>query len=124
MNVQKPIRSLLWCLTLIFVACSTGHCRRDSKEVLQKVDPKPPTGYTQEDLGSIKVGKADGSKQCEAGTGVSLSDMAKNQLSGIEVLSSEKKSDGLMRIQSCGADTGMLNTYEMFPSLIQSYIQI
>ena len=100
-------------MALIAVACSTGHCRRDGKEVLEKVDPKPPSGYEEENLGSLRVGKADGSQQCGMRAGVSLEDMAKEELPGVKILSSEKRNDGLMRIQSCGADTGMLNTFEI-----------
>lgn len=107
------LKSISWFMALIFVACSTGHCRRDGKEVLKKIDPKPPKGYEQENLGSIKVAKADGSQQCGVRVGVSLEDMAKKELPGIKVLSSAKQNDGLMRIQSCGAETGMLNTYEI-----------
>jgi len=77
------------------------------------VDPKPPTGYEEENLGSIRVGKSDGSLQCGMKVGVSLSDMSEAELKGIKILSSEKKNDGLMRIQSCGASTGMMNTYEI-----------
>lgn len=110
---MKPVnsQSLLWFSFLFCVACSTGHCRRDGKGVLEKVDPKPPTGYEQENLGSITVAKADGSLQCEVKMGTKLEDMAQELLPGIEILSSEKRSDGLLRIQACGAATGMLNTY-------------
>ena len=110
---KQNFKSLLWCLALVFVACSTGHCRRDSSEVLKKIDPKPPTGYEEENLGSIRVAKSDGSQQCDMRAGVSLEDMAKEELPGVTILSSEKQNDGLMRIQSCGASTGMLNTYEI-----------
>lgn len=113
MQRNKTLRSLIWCLTLIFVACSTGHCRRDGNEVLEKIDPKPPTGYEEENLGSIRVGKADGSLQCGMRAGISLEDMAKAELPGVTILTSEKRNDGLMRIQSCGAGTGILNTYEI-----------
>lgn len=110
---SNSLRSLIWCCALIFVACSTGHCRRDSKEVLQVIDPKPPAGYEQENLGSLRVAKADGSQQCGMRAGVSLENMAKNELDGVKIISSEKRNDGMMRIQSCGASTGMLNTYEI-----------
>lgn len=108
---NRTLRSIAWFCTLVFVACSTGHCRRDGKEVLKKVDAKPPSSYEQESLGSIRIGKADGSLQCGMRAGIPLEDMAANELSGIKILSSEKRNDGLMRIQSCGAQTGMLNTY-------------
>jgi len=109
----NKLRSVLWCLTLIVVACSTGHCRRDGKEVIKAVDPKPPAGYEQENLGSIRVAKSDGSQQCGMRTGISLESMAKKELPGVNIISSEKKHDGLMRIQSCGAGTGMMNAYEI-----------
>ncbi len=107
------LKKLLLLLTLFLVACASGHCRRDSKEVLKDIEPEPPKGYEQEDLGSIQVAKPDGSRQCGMRAGVSLEDMAKEQLPGVNIISSEKKNDGLMRIQSCGAETGMLNTYEI-----------
>lgn len=103
--------SFLWIALLFCVACSTGHCRRDGKGVLEKVDPKPPAGYEEQNLGSITVAKPDGSRQCGVKMGEKLEDMASELLNGVEILSSEKKSDGLLRIQSCGAETGMLNTY-------------
>jgi hypothetical protein len=109
----KPLTSFLCCIAFISAACSTGHCRRDSQEVLEKLDPKPPTGYEQENLGSITVVKSDGSKQCGMRDGIPLDDMAESQLKGIQILSSEKKHDGLLRIQSCGASTGMMNAYEI-----------
>lgn len=112
MSIQNKIKSLVYFLALIFVACSTGHCRRDgSGQVLQQVDAKPPAGYEQEDLGHLTVSKPDGSLQCQARPGIPLDEMAKKELVGVKILSSEKKSDGLMRIQSCGSATGMLNTY-------------
>ncbi len=104
---------LLWSSMLVVVACSTGHCRRGEKDILKPLDPKPPTGYEEENLGSLFVGKSDGSLQCGMREGVPLKEMAKKELPGVQILSSEKKNDGLMRIQSCGADTGMLNIYEI-----------
>lgn len=106
-------KAFVWTLLCLTVACSTGHCRRDGKEMIENIDPKPPTGYEQENLGSLRVAKADGSLQCGMRVGMSLKDMAKEQLGGVKILSSEKKSDGLMRIQSCGAATGMVNIYEI-----------
>ena len=104
---------LLMALLFAGIACSTGHCRRDGSLVPSKVDAKPPTGYTQENLGSIVVGKADGSLQCEMKTGLSLEEMAEKQLNGIKIISSRKAHDGLVRIQTCGVETGMLNLYEI-----------
>jgi hypothetical protein len=94
------------------IACSTGHCRRDgSGKVLEEINAKPPTGFNQEDLGEITVSKPDGSLQCGVRVGMDLDVMAKKELAGVKILSSEKRNDGLMRIQSCGSATGLLNTY-------------
>ena len=109
----NPYKSIMWSLLWVIGACSTGHCRRDGKEMIENIDPKPPTGYEQENLGSIRVAKADGSLQCGMKAGMSLKDMAKEQLPGVKILSAETKNDGLMRIQSCGAQTGMVNIYEI-----------
>lgn len=109
--LKNKIKTLIWGLCLILVACSTGHCRRDGKEVLEKIDAKPPTGYEEQDLGSIRVAKPDGSLQCEMRAGMLLEEMAKDQLPGVKILSAEKLNDGLMRIQTCGAETGLMNVY-------------
>lgn len=111
MHCSKRLQCLLYLLALVGVACTTGHCRRGENTVLERVDPKPPTGYEEKDLGSIMVAKSDGSLQCNQRDGISLESMAERDLKGIEVLASEKMNDGLMRIQVCGADTGMLNVY-------------
>lgn len=95
------------------IACSTGHCRRDGDGVLEKVDTKPPTGYTEKNLGSITIVKADGSLQCGMRAGIDLDVMAREELPGIEILEAEKRPDGLMRIQVCGAETGILNSYKI-----------
>lgn len=113
MKNPSKIKMFLWCSTLILVACSTGHCRRGEKDILEPLDPKPPTGYSEENLGSLFIGKSDGSLQCGMREGIPLKEMAKNELENIQILSSEKKNDGLMRIQSCGSPTGMLNVYEI-----------
>lgn len=112
---STSVKTLLVLFSLLFIGsgCSTGHCRRDGSMVPDKVDAKPPTGYKQEDLGSIQVAKADGSLQCEMKSGFSLEDMAKRDLSSATILSSHKQHDGLVRIQSCGVETGMMNVYEI-----------
>jgi len=92
-------------------ACSTGQCRRNADTVLEEIDAKPPTGYEQQDMGQIRIAKPDGSLQCGYNEGVSLEQMAKNLIPEIRILAAEKLNDGLMRIQSCGAETGVLNVY-------------
>ena len=61
---------------------------------------------------TVFVEKSDGSKQCDATSGISLADMQK-QLTDMVIYSSTKKSDGLMHITLCGAETGMFNVYEI-----------
>ncbi len=60
---------------------------------------------------TIFVSKSDESKQCDA-VGISLSVM-QTQLIDITVYSAVKKSDGLMHIALCGAETGNYNVYEI-----------
>jgi hypothetical protein len=60
---------------------------------------------------TIFVSKSDESKQCDA-VGISLSAM-QTQLTDITVYSAVKKSDGLMHIALCGAETGNYNVYEI-----------
>src|SRR5690606_22862206 len=69
-------------------------------------------GANKVESGHILVAKSDGSRQCEEKSGISLVEMEK-QLKGIKVYSRSTQSDGLMRIQVCGASTGRLNVYEI-----------
>ncbi|MBY0451380.1 MAG: hypothetical protein K2P92_00005, partial [Bdellovibrionaceae bacterium] len=62
--------------------------------------------------GRVFVYKPDGSLQCGQGSRITPEDM-KKELGAIKVFSSENKSDGMMRIQVCGAPTGMANVYEI-----------
>ena len=61
---------------------------------------------------TVKVYKYDNSRQCGQGKALDLEDMAK-QLKNVKVISQEKKNDGMMRIQMCGAPTGVANVYEI-----------
>lgn len=72
--------------------------------------PQPPTEVAA--TGSIRVYKYDNSRQCGQGKTIALEEMAK-QLKNIKVLSQEKKNDGMMRIQMCGAPSGVANVYEI-----------
>ena len=80
---------------------------------MEKINPKPPTSYKQKNLGQVIIAKADGSLQCEPNSGLALSQMAEEQLANIEIISSLKQSDGLVRIRLCGEETGVLNTYKI-----------
>lgn len=60
----------------------------------------------------VKVTKPDNSKQCEANSGISLEEMAK-ELKGIKIYAKSKISDGNMYAAVCGGKTGLLNAYEI-----------
>lgn len=99
------------------IGCTQGHCRR-------KVDAPPavsvqdgpaeaiPATVKPEEKDRVFVYKYDGSLQCQKGKAISVDVMAK-ELKGISILSSVKKSDGMMHIQVCGTITGMANVYEI-----------
>jgi hypothetical protein len=105
------------------VACSTGKCREQRKtEPNPAVSPATTTDIpaaspmaTKTPAATVKVFKYDGSKQCEKSAGTDLETMAK-QLGSIKIISQKKTSDGRMRIQMCGSDTGQINLYEISSS--------
>ena len=100
-------------LVLAVVGCTQGHCRRKSDtpgaatpvDAGDAMNPSKATGRTF-------VYKYDGSLQCGMGKAIPLEVMAK-ELNGIPILSSVKKTDGLMHIQVCGSITGVANVYEI-----------
>jgi len=97
----KNILILLLLMPSLFLGCASGHCGRDGKAVKMNSAKL-----------KIFVYKYDGSKQCEQGTGTDLKTMSA-ELSSLKVFSMSKKSDGQMRVQVCGALTGMANVYEI-----------
>jgi hypothetical protein len=80
---------------------------------------------SEQDLANevVLVSKSDGSLQCGYKIGVTMEAMAQ-ELAGIEILKSEKRSDGLMRIQSCGAPTGMLNVYHIYRKDVKTALKL
>ncbi|MCC6138903.1 MAG: hypothetical protein IT287_09730 [Bdellovibrionaceae bacterium] len=93
-------------------ACTSGQCRRDGTPVVADDSVKT---ISEEQLANeiIVIGKSDNSLQCGYNVGITLEAMSK-ELEGMKILKSEKKHDGLMRIQSCGAPTGMMNVYSIY----------
>lgn len=71
----------------------------------------------------IFVHKPDGSLQCNQGSPISVEEMKKD-LKDIPVYSSRKQNDGQMRIQVCGAPTGMSNVYEIDRAQLQKAIEL
>jgi len=107
---MKSISS--WFLALLLLAaCTTGQCRRDGTPV---IPDESATTITEEQLKNevIAVAKSDNSLQCGYNMGITLEAMAK-ELEGITIIKTEKIHDGLMRIQTCGAPTGMMNVYSI-----------
>ncbi len=107
------IRSIFVLVGLLaFAACSTGQCRRDGTLVVADDSAKT---ISEEQMANeiIGIGKSDNSLQCGYNVGITIEAMAK-ELEGISILKSSKKHDGLMRIQSCGAQTGMMNVYNIY----------
>lgn len=110
----KALKSLVFLFgALVIVSCTTGQCRRDGSPVLEKKEEA--TTLSEKALANeeIAVAKSDNSLQCGYNVGLSLEDMAE-ELEGIQILKSEKMHDGLMRIQSCGTSTGMMNVYFIY----------
>lgn len=96
------------------MGCAPYHCRQ-----APKIEAQIPVGETlktspDEITGSrhVKVFRYDGSLQCGQGKALAVDAMAK-ELKGLEIFSKEKKKDGLMHIQVCGAATGTANVYEI-----------
>lgn len=98
-------------LVILVSACANGHCKRGVKG--EKMDAQS----------RVFVHKPDGSVQCEKNSGKSLEVMAKD-LDGVKIYSQSKKSDGMMRIQVCGAATGMSNVYEIDSANLQRALDV
>lgn len=116
------IKSLSFLVFMTVAGCASGHCLRDGSPVLTNEEAKT---ISEQELESeiIMVGKSDLSLQCGYNVGVTLERMAK-ELEGIHLLKMEKRHDGLMRIQSCGAPTGMMNVYSIFRRDVKKAVKL
>lgn len=103
--MSKHIFSFIWLLAFT-VGCANHHCRV-KKEGADMADMA--AGAKAE---KILVAKPDGSQQCESTSGIPLDRMAQD-LGDIKIYRQFKANDGMMRIQVCGAPTGMHNVYEI-----------
>ncbi len=96
----------------VSLAQSPSTPTKETQTEIQTVSPAvSPTSETPA-AGTVKVYKYDNSRQCGQGKAVSLEEMAK-EFKNIKIISQEKKNDGMMRIQMCGAPTGVANVYEI-----------
>lgn len=103
--MSKHILYLIW-LSVFTVGCANHHCRvkKEGVDMAEMAEGAK--------IEKILVAKPDGSQQCEATSGIPLDRMAQD-LSGIQIYRQFKANDGMMRIQVCGAPTGMYNVYEI-----------
>lgn len=117
------IHKYLVFFALVFaVGCTTGQCRRDGSPVLAKDEGKT---LSEQEMANevVLVSKSDGSLQCGYKIGVTIEAMSQ-ELKGIQILKSEKRNDGLVRIQSCGAPTGMLNVYHIYRKDVKTALKL
>jgi hypothetical protein len=98
---SRVFKGLIFASLLAAISgCASGHCNKYGKANIPNDQLK------------IFVFKYDGSRQCEPQSGVSKKEMSK-ELSEITIYSSEKKSDGQVRVQVCGALSGYANVYKI-----------
>ncbi|MBY0383843.1 hypothetical protein K2X05_01680 [bacterium] len=116
------IKLMLMGLLMGLVACTSGQCKRDGTPVLTDEEKKT---ISEQDLANeiILVGKSDQSLQCGYNVGMTIEAMAQ-ELTGIQVLKTEKRHDGLMRIQNCGAPTGMMNVYSIYRKDVKKAVRM
>lgn len=105
-------------------ACQSGNCRQVKTKLPKVETPEEAakvSGPNKQELNEARtfVYKYDGSKQCGEGKPIDLKVMAK-ELKGIKIYSMERKPDGLMHIQVCGAPTGYANVYEIDKSNLEA----
>lgn len=114
------LKSLLFSFFFsIFVGCQTTPCNIQDRNLSiaeqKTVDAKVADLKKDSVMKNVKVYKPDGSLQCNQGKPISLKEM-ESELKTIKIFSAEKIHDGLMRIQVCGAPTGMSNVFEIAES--------
>lgn len=97
----------------LLIGCTSQNCR--SLRSFKTENAKQSESAISSQQKRIFVYKYDGSLQCDRAHGLSLAEMERD-LDGVRVFSREKKADHLMRIQVCGAITGMANVYEISES--------
>ena len=114
------VRSVI--VLFVAVGCTSGQCRRDGVPVKTKEQVQT---LSEQELADevVLIAKTDGSLQCGYKIGIKLDHMA-SELANIEILKTEKKHDGLMRIQSCGAPTGMMNVFHIHRKNVRKAVKL
>jgi hypothetical protein len=123
MSSLRKLNFGLLAALILTVGCTSGQCRRDGSPVLE--EKEEATTLSEQALANevMVIGKSDNSLQCGYNVGISIEEMAK-ELEGIQILKSGKKSDGLMRIQTCGATTGMMNVYSIYRKDVKKAVKL
>ena len=113
--------ALLCCLFWL-AGCASGQCKRDGTPVMADEEAKT---ISEQELANeiIVIGKSDQSLQCGYNIGMSLNQMAQ-ELEGIQILRTEKRHDGLMRVQSCGSPTGMMNVFFIYRKDVKKAVRL
>ncbi|MCB0411947.1 MAG: hypothetical protein KDD22_05435, partial [Bdellovibrionales bacterium] len=118
---KEGLKGIVTFLMVLGVGCASGHCRKVQNP---QTEPAPITSADDKnslpDDFSMKpasqdrvfVFKYDGSLQCNQGNPLTPQKM-REELGQIKVYSMEKRHDGQMHIQVCGASTGEANVYEI-----------
>ncbi|MCB0348667.1 MAG: hypothetical protein KDD37_07515 [Bdellovibrionales bacterium] len=114
--------SLILILSCTLISCSLTKCRqkKDEKTFVEQVENLPnfkskgPKSIKAGDLETVRVYKADGTRQCEGNRPTPITEL-KEQLesNGIRVLKVEHTSDGVMHTQSCGSETGRVYVFDI-----------
>jgi hypothetical protein len=109
-------------LSLSLVACASGKCRqkKDEKTFVEQVENLPhfktkeAKSIKPGDLDTVKIYKADGTRQCEPTRPIPATEL-KTQLetNGVKVLKIEHTTDGVMHIQVCGSETGKIYVFDI-----------
>lgn len=107
--IKTLLKSSSFIFCFFIISCTSGHCVRDGLPARELSEKGLDEATANQE---VLVSKPDGSRQCGAGAIIPLETMAK-ELSGIEILNQEKKTDGLVRIQMCGHPTGSHNVYKI-----------
>jgi hypothetical protein len=115
----------VFCLAVgafLLIGCASGQCKRDGTPVAPDDEAKT---ISEQELANeiIVIGKNDQSLQCGYNIGMSITQMAQ-ELEGIQILRTEKRHDGLVRLQSCGSPTGMMNVYFIYRKDVKKSVRL
>lgn len=104
---------------VVVSACSTGRCpskRGVQQDVAEQRNQETAnlksTFASGEKRATVKVARPDGSLKCGMGRAIPL-DLVAQQLKGIEIISKQTTTDGMMRAEVCGNATGMVHVFEI-----------